>query len=141
MIACAVVLFMIGALLLFGCAVPSYDVIFKDNPCISPLKKYRYVTNKPIEIFINKKKITIPKNFKTDLASIPRFLWSLYSPATSEFMGPSILHDYLYEYNNGYSRKQADYIFYNALISHKVNRLIALKFLLAVRLFGYKVYH
>lgn len=44
---------------------------------------------------VNKEsKILVPKGFKTDLASIPRFIWS-FLPPNGKYQKAAILHDYL----------------------------------------------
>lgn len=50
--------------------------------------------------------ITIPKGYVWDLSSVPRFLWSIFSP-DGDFQVAALIHDYLYE-NNLYGRKFAD---------------------------------
>ena len=42
----------------------------------------------------SKKFVRVPAGFKTDFASIPKFLWWL--PYWAKFNKASILHDYLY---------------------------------------------
>lgn len=56
-------------------------------------------------------KITVPKWFTTDLASIPRILWLFFDK--SKFIAP-IFHDYLYN-SRVVSRKDADLIMLEAL--------------------------
>jgi len=82
--------------------------------------------------------ITVPKGFKTDFASIPRFLHSIISP-NGKWILASILHDYLYD--NGYkmyiSRKQSDKIFYDAMIDSHTARITANIMWFCVRAFAY----
>lgn len=113
-----------------------HQVIFKSEACIIPLSGYNYRTCKPIKVIIDGKSYTIPPNFKTDLASIPRILWPLLAPQYSGFVSASILHDYLYRCNNSISRQFADEVLYSALITENVTAFTASKFFLAVRLFG-----
>jgi hypothetical protein len=40
------------------------------------------------------KKITAPRNFKTDLVSVPRFCWAIISPW--DIARAAVIHDYLY---------------------------------------------
>ena len=62
--------------------------------------------------YVNKKEaVVVEKWFCTDLASIPRILWSVFNK--SKFIAP-ILHDYLYK-NKPVSRLDADLIFLEAL--------------------------
>lgn len=77
--------------------------------------------------------IVVPKGFKTDFASIPIGKHTL----------PSVLHDYLYDcgYKYGISRKQADKIFYDAMIKSHVNRITANVMRFCVRVFAHKRYN
>jgi len=71
--------------------------------------------------------VKIPKGFRWDGASIPRFLWALiYSPFHPDVMAPSMVHDYLYRYHDGqdgnrvFTRKAADDLFEKLLIANGV---------------------
>lgn len=127
--------FYLSLVLLIGCA-HFHQVIFKNETCIVPIKGYNYRTCKAIKVSIDGKKYTIPKNFETDLASIPRFLWPILAPQYAGFVSPSILHDYLYRCKNNITRQFADEVLYSALIAENVTAFTASKFYLGVRLFG-----
>jgi len=87
--------------------------------------------------------ITVPAEFVTDFASIPRFLWFL--PAWAKYCKGSIIHDWLYQAKSiGFSlitRKRADDIFYEALLvewrHHASGRFWAYVEYKFVRLFGW----
>ena len=82
----------------------------------------------------------IPVGFKTDFASIPRFLWNIIAPI-GKHTNASILHDYLYAYGKskyGLSRKQCDKLFYDALIDSHCNQLTSNIMWLCVRLFAFR---
>ena len=67
----------------------------------------RYVLENDITIKLsNNDIITIPKGFKYDLSSSPRFLWSILPP-DGDFAIGALIHDYLYE-NKLYTRKFND---------------------------------
>lgn len=125
----------LSLLFIVGCA-QFHQVIFQNEACIIPLKGYNYRTCKPIKVKIDGKQFIIPKNFKTDLASIPRILWPIFAPQYAGFVSPAILHDYLYRCNNNITRQFADEVLYSALIIEGVSSFTASKFFLAVRLFG-----
>jgi hypothetical protein len=55
------------------------------------------------------KPVTVPKNFVTDLASIPRVFWSLM-PRDDVYAYPAIVHDYLY-WDQSREKQEADLIF------------------------------
>ena len=50
--------------------------------------------------------VFIPKGYETDLASVPRFLWS-FVPPFGEYTFAAIIHDFLYDHGL-YSKKFAD---------------------------------
>lgn len=78
----------------------------------------------------------IPKGFVTNLASIPRFLWSFYSPLYAGFVLPAIIHDYLYKYDALKSRAYADKVFLASLLNNGISYFTAFTFYIAVRVFG-----
>ncbi len=52
--------------------------------------------------------ITIPKGFKTDLASVPKLLWGFFPPFGVDLIA-YLIHDYLYVtklYNRSFSDKE-----------------------------------
>jgi len=118
-----------------GCA-HFHQIQFINEACIKPYKGYDYRTCAPMRVSIDGKKITIPKDFKTDLASIPRILWPIVAPQYTSFVAPAILHDYLYRCHTTVSRQFADEVIYSALITENVSAFTASKFYVAVRLFG-----
>ncbi len=89
-----------------------------------------------MRVIIDDEKFTVAKNFKTDLATIPRIIWPVYAPQYTPFVAPAILHDYLYRCDTTINRQFADEVLYSALITANVTPFTASKFYLAVRLFG-----
>jgi hypothetical protein len=89
-------------------------------------------------------KVTVPKGFKFDLASIPRLFWRLTAPHELGLAGP-LVHDYLYRHggyvpSGNFSRSDADWIFFNIMREARVpawRRWIAY---IAVRLFGERAF-
>lgn len=102
-------------------------------PVISAGKKYWYV----FEDF-ETNDFVIPKNFKTNLASVPRLLWFVF-PTFGTWTTPSIVHDYLYATSNEikYTRKKADIIFRDLCIQYNTPKHIAYLFYYMIRWFGY----
>ena len=113
-----------------------HSIKFITEACIIPYKQYDYHTCKPMHVIIDGYKYVIPKNFTTDLASVPQPLWSFIAPQFAGYVAPSILHDYLYYCGNLCSRKFADEVLYSALINNDISKLSASKFYYAVRIFG-----
>jgi len=79
--------------------------------------------------------ITVPKGFKTDLASIPRFLWSLGFAPFGKYTDAAIVHDYLYTLQPC-PRKDADRVLLEAMEVLGVGRFQMYTIYQAVRLFG-----
>lgn len=129
------------AVIVSSCSTSTdYKIDILNKPCVSPLYKYNYITCDKLDVLINSEKVTVPKNFETDLASIPRFYWAIISPAKSDLMAASITHDYLYRCVTKYTRKESDNIFYYAMRSQNVSLYTSYKMYLAVRIFGGKNY-
>lgn len=57
--------------------------------------------------------ITVPKGYKTDLASIPRIFWSILPPF-GKYTAASVLHDFSY-FKQAYTRRRCDEIFLEAM--------------------------
>lgn len=81
------------------------------------------------------KTIYVPKGFRTDFASVPRIWHHIVSPI-GKHSAAAALHDYLYTKAANFERKEADRIFYEAMISCSVNKITAKVMYYAVRAFG-----
>lgn len=57
---------------------------------------------------------TVPRNFRTDFASIPRALWSLVGHPAGRYAQAAVLHDFLYK-TAPVSRARADALFLEAM--------------------------
>lgn len=79
--------------------------------------------------------IKVPAGFTTDGASIPRLFWSIFSPYGDCF-GAAVIHDYLYNVKNDFSRKQADKIFLEGMKLLSVSYLRRNTVYYSVRMFG-----
>ena len=124
-----------------GSLTPTRNVNFENKPCLEPNDGYEFTLCNHLIANLNDSIVVVPKGFKTDLASIPQFLWSIHAPNEARTIAPAILHDYLYSYPADLSRKEIDDIFHSALIDERVNPIKALEFWLAVRLFGKSNFH
>ena len=78
--------------------------------------------------------LTIPKNFDTDLASIPRIFWAIYPPF-GRYMRAAIVHDYLYR-KTTFSEPLCDRIFYVLMKKDGVDLFTRFIFYSIVRTFG-----
>jgi hypothetical protein len=63
-------------------------------------------------------KLTVPRGFVTDLASIPRTFWSIFPP-DGAYAQPAVVHDYMY-WTQKHSREVADEVFYEGMLDMKV---------------------
>jgi hypothetical protein len=83
--------------------------------------------------------VIVPIGFETDFASVPR-LPLIYLIAGGTANAAAIVHDFLYQYGMRYhkikERKEADYIFYEAMRDTNVPRWRAFLMWSAVRGFG-----
>lgn len=82
--------------------------------------------------------IIVPKNFITDLASIPRIFRIFLNSYGDNYTRAAVIHDYLYSY--GYkdriSRKRADSIFLEIMKERGLRKGKRIIMYLAVRIFG-----
>ena len=63
------------------------------------------------------------------------------SPAKSEVIEASVVHDWIYRKERGITRKQADIIFYDMLLANHMPKWKATLMYYAVRAFGRSSYH
>lgn len=77
----------------------------------------------------------VPAGFVTDLASVPRWLWSFLQP-TGRYTKAAILHDWLIQADSGVSRADADRIFYDAMVVLGVKPRLAWLMYKAVRIYS-----
>lgn len=78
--------------------------------------------------------IGVPAGFVTDLASVPRALWSILPPH-GQYAKAAIVHDYLYQQAIG-SKRYADDVFLEAMEVLGVARWRRMVMYWAVRCFG-----
>jgi len=120
---------------------------------VTPLadgKSWRLI--RPFKYHIGSKKsrryISVPRNFVTDFASVPRMFFFL--PDWATYSKAPVLHDWLYHQKTimgkPITRQEADKIFLEAMKvdwrNHKfLHPFIARLEWLAVRLFGFWIWH
>lgn len=114
---------------------------FLTNSCIKPLIEYHYETCKRMEFMVDDEYFSIPANFETDLASIPKIAWPIMAPAHSSLIRPAIVHDWFYRKTCDFTRYETDLIFYHMLRNEGISRLRASIMYYAVRLFGWNYYN
>jgi hypothetical protein len=79
--------------------------------------------------------VSVPANSVTDLASTPRYIWSVFPP-WERYGKAAIVHDYLYHAGQ-YSRKDADKIMREIMLNSDVDPLTRWLIYTALRLFGW----
>jgi len=126
---------MLLCLCLSSCST-NHQIKIAKEPCFYPLKNYDFTLCEDFTFSVDGVSQTIPKGFTTDWATIPRFLWSVYSPNKAETIPAAVIHDYLYFCPQQRSRKEADSIFYDALVYQGFSKRTAFKYWMAVRIFG-----
>lgn len=93
---------------------------------------------KDFEVEINGERIIVTKGSKTDLASVPQFLWCILPPF-GRYSQASVIHDFLYR-SRLYSRRESDEIFYELMLRYGTYKWKAKLMYVAVRLFGWAHY-
>lgn len=119
------------------------EILMEDNTIIlNYIYSYKSIKFWKIEkeitvVLSNKKEITIPKGFTTDLCTVPRMFWNRFSPF-GDFVLASILHDYLYvNRDHKMTRKEVDremLLWSNILNKDKIDNYIRY---IVVYLFGW----
>jgi hypothetical protein len=123
------------SLLLTACST-SHEVKIDSQPCLYPYRGFDFILCNDFRFMVNNTSFDIPRGFTTDLASVPRALWSIYAPNRTETIAGAVIHDYLYFCPSAMTRKEADSIFYDSLILQGIPKTTAFKYWAAVRIFG-----
>lgn len=86
--------------------------------------------------------VIIPAGFRSNFASVPRFLWPIFPPHGRMAL-PSVVHDYLYDnrvfaenMGDKKARQRADWCFLRDMIEQEVPVWQAVTVYAFVRLFG-----
>lgn len=84
------------------------------------------------------KLLKVPRGFRSDGASVPRFLWATVSPQIDpRTLAGAIGHDYIYRnHPEGWTRKDADDFFYDVIREDGLSWWASQKAYWGVRLFG-----
>lgn len=93
---------------------------------------YTLLNRRGLTIEWNGKKLTVPRYFESDGASVPRFFWRAVFPSSDpRAIRAAFAHDYIYRMHpEGWSKKEADAMFYDLLVEDGVSvpcALIAFK--------------
>ena len=113
--------------------------MFLTRLILSDHKPNEWVVESELAYFHEGERITVPKGFITDLASIPKILRNILN-VNGKSRKPAVLHDFLY-CSKIFEREIADYIFYKALLSEGMNSFMARMYWAAVRSAGWIYYN
>jgi len=117
----------------------------KLKPFIQPYDDNEYQLMLPFNYICPKYgiEVRIPELFIFDGASIPRLFWTTTgSPFSPQYMGPALIHDYLYttakeHYGSPVTREKADKIFEYALGLNNVSDYQKFKMYRSLRILGW----
>lgn len=113
--------------------------MFLTKLILSDHKPNQWVVESELAYFHEGERISVPKGFITDLASIPKIFRNVLN-VNGKSRKPAVLHDYLY-CSKIFERSVADYIFYKALVSEGMNVIIARTYWAGVRAGGWLYYN
>lgn len=114
---------------------------FKQRVILEVEGKYTWILHKEFEYYRTDNPneiIQVPKGTVTDLATVPRILWSVVPPL-GLYTKAAIIHDYLYQ-NAIKNKKYADDVFLEAMTVAGVPKCRRWLMYQAVRIFGRGAY-
>ena len=79
--------------------------------------------------------ICVPKGFITNGADIPRVLWSIFPPNSPEYLSAVVIHDYMCAKKDVFTYKEADEMFYRAMMDIGVPKWKAKLFYISCRIY------
>ena len=83
-----------------------------DRVVVQPIDKDKFRVYKDFSYL----GVCVPKGYVTNGADIPRILWSLFPPNSPEYLSAVVLHDYMCAKNGVFTYKEADEMFYSAML-------------------------
>lgn len=129
-------IWIVALLLLATSCSSTHNISFLNEPCLKPYKNFDFELGTDFIVKVNDRIFKVPKDFITDLASVPRPMWAFYPPNDTRTIRAAVIHDYLYSGAVSLSRSEADSILYDALVIQGISRFTAYKYWIAVRVFG-----
>lgn len=113
-------------------------VYFQNAPLLSPNPDGTWSLMADWRVSINTVLLTVPMGFRTDGASIPRFLWRICGhPMEAPRLYLAIIHDWLYSGGvPSVSRAYADAVFRDGLLIFGISRFRAYVEWVALRVCG-----
>lgn len=136
-----IVFLILGACMLFNKTYAKpYQISFENEESLIEESIGHYYLDRELIVWVNDQMLLVPTGFKTDLASIPTWLRWQYNPRDRSLVRPAILHDYIYANPHGYSRADADNIFFYALETEGNSVYTKYTMYWAVRAFGWRFF-
>ena len=89
-----------------------------DRVVVQPIDKDKFRVYKDFKCY----GYTVPKGFVTNGANIPRVFWSLFPPNSPEYLSAVVLHDYMCVKIGVFTYKEADEMFYRAMLDIGVSK-------------------
>jgi hypothetical protein len=131
-----------GCLFVASCRVPDepIKIEYPTEPCFIPTKVNRFKLCDNMIVHIDAEYHAVPRGFKTDLASIPRIFWPVFSPGDYDSIASAVLHDWHYCCSVEVDRKRADLIFYYGLQAQGMSQFKAYIYYMGVRAVGWAFY-
>lgn len=106
------------------------------QPKLEQITSLNYKVLEPYTVQTSLMAVTVPSGFVTDLASVPRALWSIFPPF-GLYTGASVVHDYIYRTSTIECTKNvADMIFKELMQQASVPNVTVESMFLAVQAFG-----
>lgn len=102
---------------------------------VTPLEEKKWKLTKSWKILVDSNKITIPKGFTFDFATVPRLFWIFASPATGKYRKPALVHDWMYA-TKYKTKSYADNVFLRNMTYYGVGWLKRYLMYIAVVIFG-----
>ncbi|MBS4707336.1 DUF1353 domain-containing protein [Aeromonas caviae] len=110
------------------------------QPILQPVDDLNWELHEEYYVLSEHMSFTIPKGFKTDLASVPKAIWNIYPPF-GLYTGAAVAHDYLYRTKQmRVTRKEADALFKEQMLLAGVDGAQAQLMYLVVRAFGWSAF-
>lgn len=116
------------------------DVEFITQPCLIPTEDNQFKLCDNMIVRLRNAFHSVPMGFKTDLASIPRIMWPVFSPGDYDTIAPAVLHDWHYCCESRVTRKWSDDIFYYGLREQGMGAFKAGIYWFGVRSIGWIYY-
>lgn len=104
-----------------------------------------YILREPggLTVEWREKSVSVPYEFRSDGASVPRFFWRwVFPPGDTRALRAAFVHDWIYRMHpDGWTKAEADQLFRELLIEDGMPERFARRAYWGVRLFGGDSWH